>query len=87
MLTIYAQKPPARLMVAQRWTVAGAPGTANTVEIRKPFWGETLKPDGEFDTVAPALIYADLLATGNARCIETAKMVYDGYLARLFPVA
>lgn len=86
-LTIYAQKPPARLMVTQRWTVAGVPGTTNTVEIRKPFWGETLKPGGEFDTVTPALIYADLLAAGNARCIETAKMVYDGYLARLFPTA
>jgi hypothetical protein len=86
-LTIYADKPPARLIVEQRWTVTETPGAANTVEIRKPFWGETLRPDGEFNTVPPALIYADLLATGDARCIETAQMVYDGYLAQLFPAA
>jgi hypothetical protein len=28
------------------------------------------------------LIYADLLATSDARCIETAQMLYDRYLAR-----
>jgi hypothetical protein len=27
-------------------------------------------------------VYADLLATGDARCIETAKMIYDAYVAR-----
>ena len=36
------------------------------------------------NTVHPLLVYADLLATGDARCIETAKMIYDGYVARLF---
>ena len=30
---------------------------------------------------------SDLLAMGDARCIETAKLIYDGYLARLFAEA
>lgn len=33
------------------------------------------------DVVPPVLIYADLLATGDDRCRETAEMVYDKYLA------
>jgi hypothetical protein len=34
------------------------------------------------DVVPPALIYADLLATGDDRCRETAGMVYEKYLAK-----
>jgi hypothetical protein len=34
------------------------------------------------DVVPPLLIYADLLATGDDRCRETAGMVYDKYLAK-----
>ncbi len=34
------------------------------------------------DVVPPVLIYADLLATGDDRCRETAGMVYDKYLAK-----
>jgi len=36
------------------------------------------------DVVPPVLIYADLLATGDDRCRETAGMVYDKYLAQTF---
>ena len=53
------------------------------VEVRQRFW-----PFGyqwEHPTlVPPVLIYADLLATGDARCMETAQRVYDGHLARPF---
>ena len=86
-LTIYADKLPARMMVEQRLTVAGLLATERVVEVRKPFWGRMLRNDGRPDTVPPALVYADLLATGDGRCIETAQMIYDKYLARLFPAA
>lgn len=86
-LTIYAEKLPPRLMVAQRLTPAGQTGVAHPVEVRKPFWGTGLRHGGRPDSVPPALVYADLLATGDARCIETAGMVYDVELARLFPAA
>ena len=36
-------------------------------------------------TVAPALIYADLLATGNVRCCAAAQAIYESFLARAFP--
>lgn len=93
-LTIYADRLPTELMVEQRLTLGGLLLRANpymaagrVVEIRKPFWGDTLRQEGRADTVPPALVYADLLATGDARCIETAQMIHDGYLARLFPAA
>lgn len=86
-LTIYAHKLPPRLAVEQRLVAAGHLTQERLVEVRRPFWGEALKFEGQPKTVPPALVYADLLATGDARCIETAQMVYDQFLARLFPAA
>jgi hypothetical protein len=85
-LTIYAKQLPARLAARQKFLKEPAPGHTVVVEVRKRFWnfpGETLRPD----LVPPLLVYADLLATGDARCIDTAKLVDDGYLARLFAEA
>ncbi len=51
------------------------------VELRQTFW--------RFDTphplllTPPLLVYADLLATGNDRNREAARMIYDEHLARL----
>jgi len=52
------------------------------VEILKRFWkpAEIWKYE---DLVHPILIYADLLATGNERNIETAKMIYDQHIVQL----
>ena len=86
-LTIYADKLPPRLIVAQRLELAGPLAQDHLLELRKPFWGRALRAEGRPDTVPPALVYADLLATGDARCIETAQMIYDNYLARLLPAA
>jgi hypothetical protein len=52
------------------------------VEILKRFW----KPPEIWkyeDLVHPILIYTDLLATGNERNIETAKMIYDQHIVQL----
>jgi hypothetical protein len=86
-LTVYADKLPPRLLVEQKMVTARSVQVGDTVlEWRKPFWG--LMPfEGRDDTVHPVLVYADLLATGDARCIETAQLVYDKYLARLLPAA
>lgn len=86
-LTIYGDKLPPKLMIERRLVQAGPLGTERLVELRKPFWGAALRAEARPDTVPPALVYADLLATGDARCIETADMVYDRYLARLLPAA
>ncbi len=86
-LTIYAKKPPAKLVVEQRMVLADPVRLPPYVEMRRPFWGEALQVQERPDTVPAALVYADLLATGDGRCIETAQMVYDDYLARLLPAA
>lgn len=53
------------------------------VELRERFW------EFEYEwpwpqLVPPVLIYADLLALGDARCVEAAKRIYEKHLARLF---
>jgi hypothetical protein len=86
-LTLYADKMPPRLLVEKKMKPAsGAQPDERTVEWRKPFWG-TLAAAVRPDTVHPVLVYADLLATGDARCMETAQLVYDKYLARLLATA
>lgn len=85
-LTIYADKLPAVLAAKHKFRTEPAPGHTAIVDVRRRFWnfpGDTLHSN----VVPPLLVYADLLATGDARCIDTAKLVYDGYLARLFAEA
>jgi hypothetical protein len=86
-LTLYAEALPPKLMIQQRLVPAGPLGPPRYLEVRKPFWGKPLLPHAPANTVPPALVYADLLATGDGRCIETAQMIYDDHLARLFPAA
>lgn len=50
------------------------------VEFRRRFW---TFPGEEPRLVPKLLIYADLLAIGDARCLETAQLLRDGLLARI----
>jgi hypothetical protein len=52
------------------------------VEILERFW-KTAEPRTYKDVVHPILIYADLLATGNERNIETARIIYEQYIIQL----
>jgi hypothetical protein len=52
------------------------------VEILERFW-KTTEPRTYKDVVHPILIYADLLATGNERNIETARIIYEQYIIQL----
>ena len=81
-LTIYADKLPASLAAKQRFLKTTEPGHTAAVDVRRKFWNFSTKTDRP-DVVPPVLVYADLLATGDSRCIETAKMVYDAHVARL----
>jgi len=51
------------------------------IEILNRFW-VPLEMWQYKDVVHPILIYADLMATGNQRNIETARMIYEKYLIR-----
>ena len=59
---------------------AGA-NTQNTarVKIYRPFWPEAVKQQGA--NVHPILVYADLIATGDSRNLETARKLYEQYIA------
>jgi hypothetical protein len=85
-LTVYADKLPPRVVVEQHLVHAGPQDRHHLLELRKPFWGRTLRIE-ELRTVPPVLVYADLLATGDARCMETAHLLYERNLARFFPAA
>jgi hypothetical protein len=95
-LTLYAEKMPPRLIVEQRMHLSDDPNPNGTIELRKPYWGSLRDPLiatkltatlAEHRTVWTVLVYADLLASGEARNIETAGIVYERYLAGLFPAA
>ncbi len=61
------------LIIRNRWKK----NNEGNIEVRTAFWPEirTFKP------LAPyLLIYADLLAENDSRCMETAKLIYDKYL-------
>ena len=81
-LTLYADKLPGLLAAQQKFMTQAAPGCTQVVEVRRKFWsfaGDAQHPS----VVPPLLVYADLLATGDARCIETAQMIYEVYVAGL----
>ncbi len=55
---------------------------ADDVELVARFWQpDTITPNG--DMVHPLLVYADLMATGNQRNMETARIIYAEHIIQL----
>lgn len=79
--TIYTHGKTAPLLVQNRLRE----DPRGNVEILRAFWNRefqlTLTKLGEMRTVPVLLIYADLLATGDPRNIETAQRLYDREIA------
>ena len=78
-VTVYAKLPIGRFLLKNRLKS----DVNGDVEILKIFW----KFEQELlhnNLVPPVLIYADLLATGDARNIETARMIYEKELSKYF---
>ena len=76
-ITIYANQPINRFLMKNK--IKKDPN--GDIEILRVFWNfETDELDKNI--VPPLLIYADLLATGDARNIETARMIYEKELNR-----
>jgi hypothetical protein len=75
-LTFFGQKAEPRFLLDQHLKT----DPAGDVEILRQFW----QFENTQAALAPTLlIYADLLAIGDARCLETAKLLYDEILAGL----
>lgn len=77
-VTLYARQIPGKLLVDYRLRT----DPKGEVEILRRFWPFETEPP-HTDLTPPVLVYADLLATGDARCIETAGKVRERYLGRL----
>ena len=76
-VTIYTNEDPVELLLMNRIRKHHK----GDIEILKTFWGfEDNHP--MHDLVHPILVYADLLATGDARNIETANVIYEQELIR-----
>ena len=76
--TVYTDQFPRKLLY--RFKFHKDP--AGNVEILAPFWAFNWKL-AEKGLVPPILIYADLMATGDARAIEAAEVIYDKFIDRL----
>lgn len=73
--TFYTEKIDPRLLVDLHLRT----DANGNVKIYRRFWTF----DGDEAGLAPTpLVYADLMATGDGRCIETARMIYDEHLFR-----
>lgn len=76
-VTVYAYQPLGPLLLQNR--LKNTPN--GDIEILKIFWNFKFKWQYP-DLVHPILIYADLIATGDERNIETANMIYEKELIR-----
>lgn len=77
-VTIYARQPVGKLLL--KYGLRKDP--EGDIEILKAFWDFKFEW-GHPEMVPPFIIYADLLATGDPRNIETAEMVYEREITRL----
>jgi hypothetical protein len=74
-LTLYTTQEKAYYI--QQWKLIPDPN--GHLEIYEKFW------EGGIENFAPPLlVYADLLMTGDPRCLETAEMIYQQYLSDEF---
>jgi hypothetical protein len=75
-LDMYTKETKTELM--KKWRLI--PDPTGKVQVYEKFWNN--KTDQKY---APEiLVYADLILTNDPRCMETAKMIYDKYLANEF---
>lgn len=72
-LTLYTNEKKADLIKNYRLI----PDPKGNVIVYEKFWKE-MEPDE--NVVPPVIAYADLLATGKRRCIETAQKIYEQYI-------
>jgi len=69
-VTFYTEEVPSRFLLENRLL----PDKRGNVEFLRRFWSFESESAG---LAPPLLVYADLLAIGDARCRETAKRIYD----------
>jgi hypothetical protein len=77
-ITVYAKGTPGPLLQAQRMR-ADPQGDVTVIE---EFWNFPARGvEAQNAIVPPLLVYADLMATGDPRAVETAGLIHEKYLA------
>lgn len=76
--TIYVTEPPGKLILKNRMQK----DPHGNIEILETFWDHQ-RFNSNDDMVPPLLVYADLLATGDPRNMENAKIIYEQTIDRL----
>lgn len=77
-LTIYTRQNPTKLIAEQHMRA----DVNGNVEILDAFWHPDLETNNaQRDIVPPLLAYADLMTTTDSRNLETARLIYDQYIA------
>jgi hypothetical protein len=76
-VTIYAHGPIDALITKFRLK----PDPHGEIEILQTFWNQN--DDDNKTTAPPLIVYADLMAAGNTRAIEAAKLIHERFLAWL----
>lgn len=90
-VTLYLPEHTGRKLLANarlRKLKDGEAGGRGAIKIYRPFWPEENEERHYSNKVAeipgvvnPILAYADLVATGDSRNLETARMIYEQYIA------
>ena len=72
---LYSNASQQELMKAYKWT----PAPDGTIFVYRKFWNN---PEKNGNCAPPFLVYADLIETGDSRCVETANMIYEQSLRK-----
>lgn len=80
--TVYTDKPVGELLLKNKIR----PEPQGDVEILRMFWNFEIEWPHK-NMVAPLLTYADLLATGEARNIENARILLEPVTKILYPLS
>lgn len=78
-ITVYAKQPIGRFLLKNKLKN----DVKGDIEILKIFW-EFEQDRQQNELVPPLLVYTDLLATGDTRNIETARIIYEKELSKYF---
>ena len=78
-ITLYTPKLPTPLLLENKLRL----DPHGEIEVIDPFWNFEY-PEKKDKLVPPLLVYADLIIRADGRTAETAKIVYERFLARYF---
>lgn len=74
--TVYSRETHQNLMKNYQWV----PDTQGEIYVYELTWDKLPEMETPENCVPPILAYADLMETGDERCVEIAKLIYERFL-------